>query len=100
MDLKYRIDTDSVLPVFHILESVYIDLTKQPESVELYNFCKDFYKSIRVIRSKAESMGFIPDEAVGYFKIKAYLEIAGSHVTIPKEEYDRLKADSERLQDL
>lgn len=100
MELDYRIDTDEVLPTLQILENVYIDLAQLPDSPELEEFCADFHKAMELIKKNAEAMGFSPEEALGYFKVKAYLEIADTHVTITKDEYDKLKEDSDRLQGL
>lgn len=100
MNLDYRIDFNDVLPILFALEQLFIELANLQESAELEKFCDIFNETIEIIGVQAENMGFNPKEAIGYFKVKAYLEMSGSYVTITKEEYEKLKFDSERLKDL
>lgn len=100
MDLNYRINMGEVLPVLQDLEMAYIELAKLPDSQELEDFCDAFNDAVLAIGHQAEAMGFYPEEAIGYFKVKSYLEMTNQSVTISKEEYEKLKFDSERLKDL
>jgi len=100
MDFKYRISKEEVLEVFQTLNLMYSELVKEGDNPECSLFVNEFLNSLDEISKIAVDFGLTPLEAVGYFKVKSYLEMSGGYVTIPKAEYEDLKADAECYQQL
>lgn len=100
MDFSYRINQDDVLEVFQTLNLMYAELSANVDNPDCIEFVEEFLKSLEVISKIATNFGLTPSEAVGYFKVKSYLDMSGGYVTIPKAEYEDLKADAECYQQL
>lgn len=100
MDFSYRINREEVLEVFQTLNLMYSELLSNSGNPDCTVFVDEFLKSLDVISKMATDFGLTPSEAIGYFKVKAYLDMSEGYVTIPKAEYEDLKADAECYQQL
>lgn len=100
MDFSYRINKEEVMEVFQTLHLMYSELLEKSDDPDCGLFVSEFLKSLDEVEKLSTSFGLTPSEAVGYFKVKSYIDMSGGYVTIPKVVYEDLKADAECYQQL
>lgn len=100
MDLSYRFNTKKMEEDFANLDVLFTELRNLPDSEELDEFNKSFYAAFDKVEELCKKYNYNVEQAIGYYKLKAFLAMAEDTVTISRAEYEALQEASFRLAQL